>query len=114
MDSQSSTLSSTSTVPEDLLENQDYDFVREINVVEKIYFGNVEIFNLRETGPENDDEDDDLNYESDTQNEREDSETRQEDADERCKQENLTCGCERLYEKPCSSVVDREALIKYR
>ncbi|KAJ8316752.1 hypothetical protein KUTeg_005698 [Tegillarca granosa] len=55
MDSQSSTLSSTSTVPEDLLENQDDDYVREINVVDRIYFGNVEIFNLREKGPENDD-----------------------------------------------------------
>ncbi|KAJ8309813.1 hypothetical protein KUTeg_011678 [Tegillarca granosa] len=90
MDSQSSTLSSTSTVPEDLLENQDDDFIREINVVDESYFGNVEIFNLRETGPENDDENDDFNYKSDTQNEREDSETRQEDTDGRCKQENFS------------------------
>ena len=47
MDSQASVSSSTSTVPLDLIHDQDNDFVDEIDEVYRIYFGNIEI-NLRD------------------------------------------------------------------
>ena len=47
MDSQASVSSSTSTVPLDLIHDQDNDFVDEIDEVDRIYFGNIEI-NLRD------------------------------------------------------------------
>jgi hypothetical protein len=43
MDSQASVSSSTSTVPLDLIHDQDNDFVDEIDEVDRIYFGNTEI-----------------------------------------------------------------------
>ena len=47
MDSQASVSSSASTVPLDLIHDQDNDFVDEIDEVDRIYFGNIEI-NLRD------------------------------------------------------------------
>ena len=47
MDSQASVSPSTSTVPLDLIQDQENDFVDEIDEVERIYFGNIEI-NLRD------------------------------------------------------------------
>ena len=47
MDSQASVSSSTSTVPLDLIHDQNNDFVDEIDEVDRIYFGNIEI-NLRD------------------------------------------------------------------
>jgi hypothetical protein len=41
MDSQASVSSSTSTVPLDLIHDQDNDFVDEIDEVDRIYFGNI-------------------------------------------------------------------------
>jgi hypothetical protein len=46
MDSKASVSSSTSTFPLDLIHDQDNDFVDEIDEVDRIYFGNIEI-NLR-------------------------------------------------------------------
>ena len=47
MDSQASVSSSESTVPLDLIHDQDNDVVDEIDEVDRIYFGNIEI-NLRD------------------------------------------------------------------
>jgi hypothetical protein len=56
MDSQASVSSSASTVPLDLIHDQDNDFVDEIDEVDRIYFGNIEInfrvFSLDETNDE--------------------------------------------------------------
>ena len=123
MDSQASVSSSTSTVPLDLIHDQDNDFVDEIDEVDRIYFGNIEI-NLR----------DDISYSDLNDEDDEDCESDKENIDsstsnigvecselDLCESEkqkhflNQTCNCERLYNKvPCSKIVDNEVLIDYR
>ena len=114
MDSQASVSSSTSTVPLDLIQDQDNDFVDEIE---------IEI-NLR----------DDISYSDLNDKDDEDCESDKENIDsstsnigvecselDLCESEkqkhflNQTCNCERLYNKvPCSKIVDNEVLIDYR
>ena len=68
MDSQASVSSSTSTGPLDLIHDQDNDFVDEIDEVERIYFGNIEI-NLRDDISYSDvNDEDDEDCESDKEN----------------------------------------------
>ena len=113
MDSQASVSSSTSTVPLDLIHDQDTDFVDEIDEVDRIYFGNIEI-NLR----------DDISYSDLNDEDDEDCESDKENIDsstfnigvecsefDLCESEkqkhflNQTCNCERLYNKvPCSKI----------
>jgi hypothetical protein len=122
MDSQASVSSSASTVPLDLIHDQDNDFVDEIDEVDRIYFGNIEI-NLR----------DDISYSDLNDEDDEDCESDKENVDSNtsnigvecseldlCESEkqthflNQTCNCERLYNKvPCSKIVDN-VLIDYR
>ena len=65
MDSQASVSSSASTVPLDLIHDQDNDFVDEID---RIYFGNIEI-NLRDDISYSDlNDEDDEDCESDKEN----------------------------------------------
>ena len=123
MDSQASVSSSVSTVPLDLIDDQDNDFVDEIDEVDRIYFGNIEI-NFR----------DDISYSDLNDEEDEDCESDKEHIDsstsnigvecselDLCESEkqthflNQTCNCERLYNKvSCSKIVDNEVLINYR
>lgn len=123
MDSQASVSSSASTVHLDLINDQDNDFVDEIDEVDRIYFGNIEI-NLR----------DDISYSDLNDEDDEDCESEKENIDSNtfnigvecgeldlCESEkqthflNQTCNCERLYNKvPCSKIVDNEVLIDYR
>ena len=111
MDSQASVSFSASTVPLDLIHDQDNDFVDEIDEVDRIYFGNIEI-NLRDDiiySDLNDEDDDDCesdkeNIDSSTSNIG--VECNELDLCESEKQKyfrNQTCNCERLYNKvPCS------------
>ena len=123
MDSQANVSSSASTVPLDLIHDQDNDFVDEIDEVDRIYFGNIEI-NFR----------DDISYSDLNDEDVEDCESDKENVDSNtsnigvecseldlCESEkqthfmNQTCNCERLYNKvPCSKMVDNEVLIDYR
>lgn len=121
MASQCSQSSSTSTVPPDLVQNQDFDFIDEIDEVERVYFGNVEP-NLHDEYSYRDinDEDDDDN-ESDKENTCESDSPQFErselDTDENRKQNDFlktTCKCEKLYQVPCSTVIDKEVLLDYR
>ena len=122
MDSQASVSSSASTVPLNLIHDQDNDFVDEIDKVDQIYFGNIDI-NLR----------DDINYSDLNDEDDEDCESDKEHIDsstsnigvecselDLCESEkqkdflNQTCNCERLYNKvPRSKIVDNEVLIDY-
>lgn len=125
MASQCSVSSSASTIPLDLIDKQDDDFVDEIEEVDRIYFGNVEINNddiLSAYDSYNNDEDDD---ECDTENSDKENEVlsvniedNEHDINESDKENNFfekTCQCEKLYNKqPCSTIVDREVLLDYR
>ena len=115
--SQSSTVS---TIPPDLTENQDEDFLDEIERVNDLYFGNVHVESDEASArsssscddSDSDDEEDNVGAESVVQ-----TELRDTDLSEQSQQSNFqnkTCGCVRIYGKPCSSVVVWNNLIDYR
>ena len=117
MDSQASVSSSASTVPLNLIHDQDNDFVDEIDKVVRIYFGNIDI-NLR----------DDISYSDLNDEDDEDCESDKENTDSNiynigmecseldlCESEkqkhflNQACNCEQLYNKdPCSKIQNVE------
>jgi len=113
----------TGTVHLDLIHDQDNVFVEEIDKVDRIYFGNIEI-NLREDISYSDlNDEDDEDCESDKKNTDSNTsnigmECSELDLCESEKQKhfvNQTCNCEKLYNKdPCSKIVDNEVLIHFR
>ena len=118
MDSQANVSSSASTVPLDLIHDQDNDFVDEIDEVNRIYFGNIEI-KLRDDISyldlnDEDDESDKENIDSTSNIGVECSELDLCESEKQTHFVNQTCNCERLYNKvPCSKIVDN-VLIDYR
>ena len=103
--SQSSTVS---TIPPDIIYNQDEDFLDEIERVNDLYFGNLQVAEdsdaaiARDASGSDDDSDNDQEYgvaiESVVQ-----TELRDTDLSEQSLQsdfQNKTCGCVRLYGKP--------------
>ncbi|XP_063432029.1 uncharacterized protein LOC134714592 isoform X1 [Mytilus trossulus] len=119
MASQSSVFSNASTVPLDLIDEQDDDFVNEIEEVDRIFFGNVEINEINEHDFNTNDDDDTDNDESDKEN-TEPCPIAFSDLDinESVKEKQFlenTCKCEKLYNKvPCSTIVNHEVLSEYR
>jgi hypothetical protein len=118
MDSQANVSSSASTVPLDLIHDQDNDFVDEIDEVNRIYFGNIEI-KLRDDISyldlnDEDDESDKENIDSTSNIGVECSELDLCESEKQTHFVNQTCNCERLYNTvPCSKIVDNEVLIYY-
>ena len=115
--SQSSTLSNVSTIPPEITDYDDDDFLDEIERLNDLYYGNIEVHENVDTADVNN------NTESDSDGDDEGDGTdfydnvRDIDVQEDVKLANFkdkTCGCVRLYGKPCSSTVDWEALCDYR
>ena len=97
MDSQASVSSSASTVPLNLIHDQDNDFVDEIDKVDQIYFVNIDI-NLRDDAYDEDCESDKENTDSNTSNiGMECSELDLCESEKQKKFLNQTCNCEKLY-----------------
>ena len=117
--SQSST---SSTIPPDIIDGQDEDFIDEIDRVNNLYFGNVASIDdestLQQPQSSNDTNCDDSDEENNVGTESVvETELRETDLSEQTLQSNFqnkTCGCVRLYGKPCSSKVDWNSLIDYR
>lgn len=117
--SQSSALSPVSTIPPDLIASQDDDFLDELERVNDLYFGNVQV--SEDTGITSSvDSDDYSDTDSENGSTAEDvvrPELREEDVPEQHAQSTFqtnTGGCIRLYGQACSNVVDWDALLEYR
>lgn len=116
--SQSSTVS---TIPPDIIDNQDEDFIDEIERVNDLFFGNVqaiEIVTQTAQGTSSDDDDSDNDQQNNVAAESVvQPELRDTDLSEQSLQSNFqskTCGCVRLHGKPCSTIVDWDSLVEYR
>uniref|UniRef100_A0A8W8MKS9 Uncharacterized protein n=1 Tax=Magallana gigas TaxID=29159 RepID=A0A8W8MKS9_MAGGI len=119
--SQSSVFSSASTIPPSIID-QDDDFNDELSHVNDLFFGNVEF----DVGAEcsavtsvSDESDSDSEDVCNDLNNNDDNDFEISDYDKREAQcvydfYGNTCGCSRLYGKPCSSVIDRNVLNDYR
>ncbi|XP_062615789.1 uncharacterized protein LOC134277475 [Saccostrea cucullata] len=119
--SQSSAVSNASTIPPEIVENEDEEFVNEINRVNDLYFGNLS--NTSDVDPEYHSDNAESSDENESDGEIEDrenlvpieqSEVDKNEIDQFQKFNSKTCGCSRLYGKPCSEVVDLESLLEYR
>lgn len=120
--SQSSVLSSASTIPPSIIDQDDNDFNDELSHVNDLFFGNVELnvgaecsavtSGSDESDCDSEDVCNDLNNNDDNDFEISDSDKRE----AQCVHDfyENTCGCSRLYGKPCSSIVDRNVLNDYR
>ena len=121
MDSQSSC---TSSVPNELIVHDDPMFIDELETVNTLYFGNVEISDSECESPIA--SDNDANIDSDYDGDDDDYSRIDCNVEHACpssvdpeevKQNNFKtsgCECNRLYGKPCSAVVDWDQLIDYR
>ena len=117
--SQSST---ASTIPPEIISYDDDDFLEEIDRVNDLFFGNVELHSTDcETNENNIDESDDdeqLAENNDNSNTSEFSvelsDTDQKEQKSQSDFKEKTCGCVRLYGKPCSCRVDWTVLTEYR
>lgn len=127
MSSQASTASNTSTIPPDIVDNQDIDFIDEINAVNDLFFGNIEPENgvhISYSDIESDtdtDSDDDMNGDrtSDTEKENVEIPISHSDVDTQefsslSQFKTNTCKCVRLYQKPCSTIINWDKLVEYR
>lgn len=120
--SQSSVLSSASTIPKSIIDQYDDDFNDELSHVNDLFFGNVELnvgaecsavtSGSDESDCDSEDVCNDLNNNDDNDFEISESDKRE----AQCVHDfyENTCGCSRLYGKPCSSIVDRNVLNDYR
>lgn len=112
--SQSSTVS---TIPPDIIDNQDEDIIDEIERVNDLFFGNVQaidIFTQTAHGTNSDDDDNDNDVAADSVVQ---PELRDTDLSEQSFQLNFktkTCDSVRLHGKPCSPLEDWDSLVEYR
>ncbi|KAJ8316733.1 hypothetical protein KUTeg_005679 [Tegillarca granosa] len=120
--------SHASSIPCDLIENQDEWFSREIDSVDKIYFGNIEEHEVEEEQGNTDESDPDESHrdsvdiqstasENESACDRDFNVYRDEDRTEINKQNKFfaeTCGCYRLHSKPCSTLISRETILEFR
>ncbi|XP_053373982.1 uncharacterized protein LOC128546730 [Mercenaria mercenaria] len=120
--------SATSTVPYELTDFQDQDFIEELNEVDNLYF-NDRILTPQSNqqnpsvlcSPTGDtsDEESDINYDSDIDDDSEHVPLEFNEADFKeynCQAQfkTNTCGCKSFYRKPRSTVVDFDFLIELR
>ena len=119
--SQSSVISTASTIPPDILLSQDEEFIQEVEQVNDLYFGNIQLEELSisdaetdRNSDENSDPDSDHDSSSTDHIPTELSEVDRNEQDAQDSFKSKTCGCVRLYGKPCSTLVDWESLIDYR
>lgn len=112
--SQSSTVS---TIPPDITDNQDENFIDEIESVNDLFFGIVqaiEISSQKAQGTSSDDDDSNNDVAAHFVLQ---PELRDTDLSEQSFQLNFktkTCGCVRLHGKPCSTLVDWNSLVEYK
>ena len=126
--SQFSSTSTTSTVPDELIDNHDEEFIEELNIVDILYFGN-QLHNHDNVSNEDSDtesETEDVNYDSDSDSDCnldvdsvpiELSEADQKEYVAQAQFKSNTCNCKglkHLYAQPCSEVVDFNKLVELR
>ena len=104
--------SRVSSVPPEVTDQQDEDFVNELNKVDELYFA-------ADANAESEDEPDSEseNFESDNDEEHVFVEPSDEDTSEYIAQacfRNDTCGCKEFYDQPCSRVIDMDSAIEFR
>ena len=116
--SQSSVISTASTIPPDILLSQDEEFIQEVEQVNDLYFGNIQLEELSisdaetdRNSDENSDPDSDHDSSSTDHIPTELSEVDRNEQDAQDSFKSKTCGCVRLYGKPCTTLVDWESLI---
>ncbi|CAC5415024.1 unnamed protein product [Mytilus coruscus] len=103
---------SQSSVPPEILHNQDDDFINELNRVDELYFYDYEC-------PESEINSDVENFESDNDDDNVDHLVEPSDDDTReyiaqaCFR-NDTCGCKEFYGEPCSQIIEMDAVIEFR
>ena len=122
--SQNSIFSDVSSIPPSVIDQDDEEFNEELCHVNDLYFGNlVQVNDISvdgEIASVSDESDNEGHEESDQ--ELEDKENCEFEAFESDNRElhnvqnflHNTCGCTRLYGKPCSSMIDRDVLVDYR
>ncbi|XP_053376392.1 uncharacterized protein LOC123561263 [Mercenaria mercenaria] len=111
------------TVPEELVLDQDDDFLDEIDRVNDLYFGNIEPNTFQneqnssaESSDCNDSDTDILSqgHVNDTEFEIEQRDVDLLEQSAQSKFHTEGCGCIRLYGKPCSTILNWETLVEYR
>ncbi|KAJ8320960.1 LOW QUALITY PROTEIN: hypothetical protein KUTeg_002547 [Tegillarca granosa] len=122
--SQTSTTSSVCMIPPDLADHQDAEFYSEIVEVNDLYFGNFEVEDIEIKSDHNHDSDDNdsesdsgcdnANISHNLNNDGDLSGADKSEYDMLSQFKKQTCGCNRLYESPCSANVDWESVIAYR
>lgn len=112
------------SVPPEIIDSQDEQFIEDINAVDILYFAdrpNSELFEETEQSEfDTDSVSDNDHFESD--NDEEDIpeyfvEPSEEDTHEYLKQKSFTsntCGCKDFYGQPCSDVIDMDSAIEFR
>ncbi|CAC5424720.1 unnamed protein product [Mytilus coruscus] len=103
---------SQSSVPPEILHNQDDDFINELNRVDELYFYDYEC-------PESEINSDVENFESDNDDDNVDHLVEPSDDDTReyiaqARFRNDTCGCKEFYGEPCSQIIEMDAVIEFR
>lgn len=112
MSQESQFSSCQSSVPPEILQNQDEDFIQLLNRVDELYFNDYEC-------PESEVDSDVENFESDNEVDYVEhfvepsvDDTREYIAQARIR--NDTCGCKEFYGEPCSQIIDMDAAIEFR
>ena len=121
MASQEST-ASTISVPPEIIENQDSDFVSEINTVDSLYFSNAEVIHdssVSDEGGESDTEENSVQQDPEADVNQEDLPLtgRREDDEEITSQYEFRlsgCGCSKIYGHSCSEELVWDKLLDYR
>lgn len=116
MASQESNVSSTS-VPPEILENEDPEFVAEISNVDALYFSNVENFEPQPFRDDQGDSDSETEENSYGQEEPEVQTGRLEDENESSSLHDFQmngCGCSKIYGHPCFKEIPWENLADFR
>ena len=116
MASQESIVSTTS-VPPEILENQDTDFADEINNVDILYFANVENFEQPTQTDQETESDSDSEESSRSQVVSDGQSERNKDENEASAQYDFQvngCGCGKIYGHPCFKELAWENLLDYR
>lgn len=118
MASQLSEVSQCSTIPYEIIENQDDQFIEELNEVDALYFQPVVVQAEEPDSPEKEENDDsdsenevgggsEHNYIDETEDDRKEYQAQ-------TKFRNDTCGCKEFYSDPCSQVLEWDSIIEYR
>ena len=115
--------SQCSSIPSELTDYQDEDFINELQMVDVLYFGAPDESPNYDSDDDIDSENATVNYESDASSGADEYESviniepSEVDTIEYIKQaqfRNETCGCKEFYGQPCSKTIDFDSLVEYR